>query len=663
MRWARAILLALCSAGVAIPAPALDFAAARAIVTFSDAQISPDGNRIAFVAVRGNYRSDRNETQLMLLDVRSRSVRPLTFERRGVSSPRWSPDGRTIAFTAESGEGENAQTQIFLLRMDGGEARRITNASEGVDAFVWSPSGSRIAYLAADPDPHKKEIEANHDAFEVGSNDYLRTSASTPSHPWIVDLAQGRTHRLTAGSWSATVDQGGGTISWSADGRDLAITRFPTPYFGDSLPATVQLVDVANGSLRALSGVRGFESTPTFAPRGELIAFERNASGDSVDGVNLFVANRSGADQIDVRAGIDRSVDDFAWGPRGDGLYLSAADAGVQRLWYHHLGGPPQHVALGDVAPESLGNTAHDGSLVFVGSTAQHPPEVYLLRAPTDTPLQLTHLNDAIARDAIGRSTVVSWIGSGGFHEDGVLTYPPGWRGGKAPLVLVIHGGPQGSSTLGWSTQRQVFASHGYLIFEPNYRGSTNLGDRFERAIAGNTGDGPGKDVMAGVAAVQQLGIVDSSRIAVSGWSYGGYMTAWLIGHYHLWKAAVAGASLDDWFDDYNDSFYVAADAPFFGGPPANPKYRAQWRTQSPIAYATAITTPTLILADVGDNNVTITNSYKLYHALKDNGIPVTFVAYPVSGHHPSDPVRNEDQRKRWLGWIDKYLRPGETAP
>ena len=134
-------------------------------------------------------------------------------------------------------------------------------------------------------------------------------------------------------------------------------------------------------------------------------------------------------------------------------------------------------------------------------------------------------------------------------------------------------------------------------------------------------------------------------------------MTSWLIGHYHVWKAAVAGASLDDWFDDYNVSFYTFTDVPFFGGLPSDPKFAAMWRSQSPITYATQITTPTLILGDIGDNNVTITNSFKLYHALKDNGVPVEFVAYPVPGHHPSDPVRNEDINKRWVAWLDKYLK------
>ena len=297
-------------------------------------------------------------------------------------------------------------------------------------------------------------------------------------------------------------------------------------------------------------------------------------------------------------------------------------------------------------AAEALGNVARNGALVFVGSTPMHPPELYLLASPEAKPVALTDLNAAVARAPLGHDVAVDWIGPNGFHEDGILTYPPGYDASskkKLPLVLLIHGGPQGASTLGWAPQAQLFASHGYLVFQPNYRGSTNLGDAYQRAIAKDAGDGPGKDVMAGVAAVETLGIVDTSRIAVSGWSYGGFMTSWLIGHYHIWKAAVTGASLDDWLDDYNIASTTTPTCRSFGGSRANPKYTAMWREQSPIAYATQVTTPTLIIGDIGDNNVTITNSFKLYHALKDNDVPVKFVAYPVRGHSP---IRSGAQRR-----------------
>jgi dipeptidyl aminopeptidase/acylaminoacyl peptidase len=648
--------LAASFAASAAAAGAFGFSDLRQIVEVREAQISPDGSRVAFVLARHDYVKDRTRTQLMLVDVRTHAVRPLTYERRGIGTPRWSPDGRMLAFTAIGGEGDDANAQVFVLRMDGGDARQLTTAKDDVTAFAWSPDGARIAYLVPDED-NSPQVESKPIAFQVADNNYLVDSATPPWHVWIADVSSGRSIRLTAGAWSADTDQGGGTISWSADGRSIAITRFPTPFTGDSLGSTTAIVDVASGARRQLTTYAGLETAPAFAPQGDRIAYERNAGGNAVNGDALFVTTARGGNGIDVHRGIERNVDDYAWSADGRALYVMGSDGHNAALWYRPLDAPPQRVRTGAIQPEALGGAAKNGALALVASTSSQPAEVYLLPSPSGAPVRLTNFNAGVARASLGRVTGVDWVGPNGFAEDGVLTYPPGWKGGKAPLVLLIHGGPQGASTYAWSTNRQLFASHGYLVFEPNYRGSTNHGDAYQRAISGDAGDGPGKDVMAGVAAVERLGIVDTSRMAVSGWSYGGFMTSWLIGHYHVWKTAVTGASLDDWFDDFNVSFYVYTDVPFFGGVPANPKYAQEWRSQSPLTYAAQITTPTLILGDIGDDNVTITNSFKLYHALKDNNVPVTFVAYPVPGHHPPDPIRNEDIAKRWLAWLDRYLK------
>jgi dipeptidyl aminopeptidase/acylaminoacyl peptidase len=194
-------------------------------------------------------------------------------------------------------------------------------------------------------------------------------------------------------------------------------------------------------------------------------------------------------------------------------------------------------------------------------------------------------------------------------------------------------------------------------VFSPNYRGSTNLGDAYQHAIYRDTGAGPGEDVMAGLAAVEKLGIVDSEHIGVSGWSYGGYMTTWLTSHYPGWKAAVAGAALTDWVMDYTIAYYQGADLAFFGGSPWTAADHDLWRQQSPIAHASHVTTPTLILGDVGDPNVPLINSYEWYHALRDNGVPVEFWAYPVDTHFPEDIVRSTDVYRRWVTWMVAHLQ------
>ena len=201
-------------------------------------------------------------------------------------------------------------------------------------------------------------------------------------------------------------------------------------------------------------------------------------------------------------------------------------------------------------------------------------------------------------------------------------------------------------------------AAAGFVVFQPNYRGSINLGDAYQHAIYRDTGDGPGKDVMAGLSAVEKLGFVDESRIGVTGWSYGGYMTTWLTGHYDVWKAAVSGAALTDWVMDYTISYYQKGDLYFFGGSPWSKKYHDIWRAQSPIAYAHNVKAPTLIMGDVGDPNVPLVNSYEWYHALKDNGVEVKFYAYPADTHFPHDIVRTTDVYKRWVGWMIQHLKP-----
>ncbi len=660
--------LAFAMAALAILAPAavcartIDFLDARRIVSLSQPQISPDGSRIVFLRSTSDFTRDRRRTQMVLLNVRTGAQRILTFDRTGVDSPRWSTDGTRIAFLADARADQKSepQSQVFVMRLDGGDALQATRAKRGVDGFAWSPDDKRIAYITKDENPHAQLIAEHLDAFEVGDNDYLHTAQAMPAHLWIVSSSGGRARRLTSGSWSMeTIDPNiTSDISWSTDGSKVAFVHFPTPLVGDSLGSIIEVLNVRTGARVALTRNTGLESNPAFAPVGTAIAYARNAGGDPSNGVAIYVTRPGSGGGVNVRAKIDRDIEGMTWSPDGTSLWLFGPDGEHVGAWHvSDDGARVQRASLGGVAISNTGNAAKTGALTFVGTTTRHPQELYYLASASARPVRLTNENAFVDKFDLGRPLAVRWR-NGRFAEDGVLTLPPHYDSARAyPLVLVIHGGPQAASTLGWSTQNQLFAAHGYLVFNPNYRGSTNLGDGYERAISHDAGQGPGRDVMAGVEAVEKAFKVDRSRVAVSGWSYGGYMTSWMTGHYHIWKTAVAGAALNDWFDDYNVAFYVHTDEPFFGGSPWNPKFTPMWRAQSPITYAQQIRTPTLIMGDIGDNNVTITNSFKMYHALRDNSVPVQFVAYPVHGHFPSDPVRSEDVTKRWLGWIDRYLR------
>ena len=348
--------------------------------------------------------------------------------------------------------------------------------------------------------------------------------------------------------------------------------------------------------------------------------------------------------------------------PDGQSLLVGANDGTQVSLWLQPLKGKARKLSLGDVIPTydywidaAIGPR---GENAFPGNTVSSPSELYYLASPTDAPKRLTSFNQQVTALRFGKMEGFEWQGPDGFREDGMLIYPPDFRSDKNyPLVLYLHGGPQEAWTMGFDGLGQLMAARGYIVFEPNFRGSDNLGNAYQRAVVNDAGDGPGRDVMSGVEALKKLGFVDESKIAVTGWSYGGFMTTWLIGHYHIWKAAITGAPEDNWVELYSFSNwgtilrYVFKGSPWVGG---NMK---DYVAQSPITYVSQIKTPTLILHDTADPIVPITQSYQLYHALKDNGVPVKFVAYPVAGHHPDDPVSHQDVNRRWLDWLDQYLK------
>jgi dipeptidyl aminopeptidase/acylaminoacyl peptidase len=240
---------------------------------------------------------------------------------------------------------------------------------------------------------------------------------------------------------------------------------------------------------------------------------------------------------------------------------------------------------------------------------------------------------------------------------DGVLTYPADYHPGRRyPLVLLIHGGPNSSSRERFNLLPQVMAAHDWLVFEPNYRGSDSGGNAFFAAIYKDAGQGPGEDVMSGVEYLKNRGLVDPARMAVTGWSYGGFMTTWLAGHYPVWKAAVAGAAVTDWVQMYDLSDGNVTQAEATGASPYLGEGMTLNRRQSPSSAMTKIRAPTLIMCNTGDFRVPITQSFGLYRALMDNHVTTEFYAIPMGGHFPNDPVRQMDVYQRWVDWLQRFL-------
>ncbi len=628
----------------------------RKLVRLSGPRISPDGSRIAVVVSKPDWKTDKSKQKIDLINVKSGSIRSITFKREGISNLRWSPGGTKLAFISK--DPSTKKPQIFIMPMNGGDPVCITKSKTGVTEFTWSPDGMKIAFVAQDTVPNPKAIKHHEDAFRVTDNNYEVRKALQPWHLWIVSAKGGKAKQLTKGVESLCTDQN--TISpveFTHDGKSILFQQFPNVWEGNAWHCIIAEVDTGGGKVKTVIKEQG-SGQPRYSGDGDILAFMRPRNGDQNNGnaVYVFVNGKI----TDATKKLDRNINSYSWLPGSKSLLLTGQKGTHSVIWNQPVEGNAQQLNIGNVEV-GYGNisVSKNGVMAFIGNTDAHPSELYMLSSLTSKPKRLTDFNAFVDSLAVAKTEGINWKGPDNFDEDGVLTYPVDYKtGNKYPLVLVIHGGPEGASTVSFSPLCQLLAAKGFFVFQPNYRGSINLGDKYQHAIYRNTGEGPGKDVMAGLKKVEQLGFIDTSRIGISGWSYGGYMTSWLNGYYpNYWKAAVEGAALNDWVMDYTIAYYQTGDLYFFGGSPWVKKYWKIWREQSPIIYARYVKAPTLIMGDAGDPNVPIVNSYEMYHALRDNGVHTEFYVYPADTHFPHDIVRTTDIFKKWINWMVKYLK------
>ncbi len=630
--------------------PTLKLEDMRKVVAPSSPQISPDGSRVALLVPKRDFTKDEITFTLVLVDTHSHAIRALVRDAH-VSNPSWSPDGRTIAFTEVTGTDKDKATQLFVLPMDGGEALQLTHEKRGVEGYRWRPDGRALAYVAGGEAPNAKAIEAHDDAFNVTDEAWTAQAAPVADVMYEVSSSGGTPRRIP--HWSQNV---AGGFTYSADGHSLFVTRSkPNAHPNRYLAREIVRVDVHSGAISAIDALSATQDAPVRSPDGRHIAYSFSNPNWTMQS-EVALADANGRHPQFLTKRLDRNVNilDFA----SNDTVLMAANDGTNRRFYRVAAAGSIEIApLGTLAGFEA-SVAKDGTIAFTANAPDRPTELYLLPPHATRPIRLTHYNDWIDKYAIAAARSIVWKSADGFSPDGVLVTPPNWhKGMRAPLVLFIHGGPTSASNTAFSSFPQVLAAHGWFVFEPNYRGSDNLGLAFARTTVPHIASVPGQDIEDGLAAVLKTGSIDPSRIAVSGWSEGGLMTSWLIGHDTRWKAAVSGAAVNDWIG-YSAMTDAKDFTPQFIGPSpwTDPSLMDTFNNESPLTYASNVKTPTLILSDAGDFRVPTPLAYEFYHSVRATGTTVQFVIFPVNGHFPSDPVRSEDVYRRWEAWVLKYI-------
>jgi len=636
------------------------------VVTVSGLAVSADGKRAAFVTSRPDYAVNRNQTSLWVVDLAGGPPREVPTGRGSVASPRWSPNGEVIAFQSPDSAG---RSQIWTIPAAGGTATRLTANPTGVIQFAWRPDGRAIGFSAEDPPPTRDGDDRFVTTFEIGAQDIFLRRTMYPIHLWSVPVSGGEATRLTSGSWTVDFVLPPGPppsgINWSPDGSRIAFARRVAPESGKRDSTHIAILEVASGAIVPLTEARTDERFPIWSPDGRTIAFRqtRDRRADLGWITEVYTVPAAGGPVRSVTRALDRHILHAQWLADGRSLLVAASHETTTGVWLQPLEGPARRVPLGDlVVTGGFGAdivATPSGALVFIAASAGRPSELYLLDPRVAAPRRLTAFNDWVGEVAMARTERITWA-TDRFEADGVITYPVGFDPARRyPLALVIHGGPTASSKQSFGALAQLMAGFGMVVFEPNYRGSDNLGNAFQSAIRFDAGAGPGRDVMAGLAALRAKPWIDRGRTAVTGWSYGGFMTSWLIGVYpDEWTVAMAGAPVTDWEDQYNYSDGSIGIRHTIGGSPWIGEWDKEFRRQSPISYARRIRTPTLVMSHMEDFRVPPTQAMRLYRAMKDNGVETRFIGFPGRTHNPTDPANARERTRLWVEWVRERLVP-----
>lgn len=638
-----------------------------------DPQLSPDGRWVAFTVQSVDVAANKKPQQVWIVPLSGGTPRQITTEGEANQRPRWAPDSRRIAYISDRG----GSSQVWTMDPDGANPKQVTNLSTEADGVLYSPDGKNLLFTSEVYPECGADNACNQRNLDTEKSTKVRARIYTDllyrhwttwqskrrSHLLVMPVAGGAPKDLTPGGRDVPPFSLGGPDDYdiSPDGTEVCYSMNADAVPAVSTNADLYVVSIQGGDSRRITSTPGADMSPRYSPDGKYLAWRAQfRAGYESDRFRLMVLERSTGKVTNLTETQDRWVNSFTWSPDSANLFFTTADRGRQAIQLISVnGGAVRIAASGDNELDDMQLTRDGKTMVYTQQTGTSPVEIYRAASTGGAPVALTRLNSAILDSCQLTPLEEFWVNSpDGSRVHNFVVKPYGFQAGrKYPVLMLIHGGPQGNWGHSWTYRwnAQVFAAAGYVVVEPNPRGSTGYGQKFVDEINGDWGGRAYDDLMASTDYAVNLPYADSARVAAAGASYGGYMIDWMLGHTQRFKAMVShdgvydlasmfGATEELWFPIWE-----------FGGPPWDkPEEYAKW---SPSHYVKDFKTPTLVVHGEQDFRVPYTQGLQLFTALQMQKVPSKLLLFPDEGHWVLKPQNSLLWYKTVIDWIDSWVK------